>query len=273
MIHSLKVFTLLFVSLVFSFSVIATEKIKYAYIEFPPISYTDQNGKPAGSLINIASRIFEKANLPWSAHEYPTARMIKYLAEGEVDVWIGLTTIPELQDTTLVGNSIPMILKLNAYSVGQEYQVKSPQDLLGKSLIIIRGYSYGGWINFIKDKNNNIDYIEVDSHETALNALGKNRAEIMLAYQSPMNEALENVQIENLQFTNILSLDCKILVSKKAKNAAKLLQALDAAFVSLHEDGEVEPKTKIVEPLVPDIIVELLGSHPDSIQQIQKNPH
>lgn len=264
LIDSFKVLILLFASFVFSFSIIAAERIKYAYIEFPPITYTDQNGKPAGSLINIASRIFEKANLPWTAHAFPTSRMVKYLVEGEIDVWIGVTTLPELQDTTLVGNSTPMVLKFNAYSVDQQYRVKSPQDLVGKSVIIIRGYSYGGWINFIKDKNNNISYIEVNSHETALNALERKRAKIMLAYQSPMDAALENMPIENLQFTNILNLDCRIIVSKKAKNAEKLLQDLEAAFVSLNLDEQIEPKPKMLKLLLPDIFVDPKGAYPDS---------
>lgn len=256
MINGVKVLTLLLASLFFSFPMIAAVSVKYAYIEFPPISYTDQNGNPAGSLINIASRIFEKANLQWSAQAYPTSRMVKYLAEGKLDVWIGLTSIPELQSTTLVGNSTPIILKLNAYSVDQQHQVKTPQDLVGKSVIIIRGYSYGGWINFIKNRNNNISYIEVNSHETALNALGKKRAEIMLAYQSPMNAVLENIQIKNLHFSNILSLDCRIIVSKKSQNAAKLLQDLEAAFISLHMDGQIEPRTKMDERPLPEIFVD-----------------
>ncbi len=225
-------FTLGVVPMVYS-----NQPLKFAFIEFPPATFTNESGKPDGFITDIAVKVSSKAGYDLHIESYPTKRMVSMLVKGDIHFWIGLTTLPRLQGTTLVGNSIVTTIDLCAYTIGKRSPVLSENDLIGKSVIILRGYSYGGWINFIKNAVNNVDYHETNEHRSALIMLKLNRADYLLDYKNPSEKVLEKYKISNLNFNIISSLECRFVVSKKAPNPDKLLQQLENAYKLLLKEG------------------------------------
>ncbi len=72
----------------------ASQSPRWAYIEFPPVFFTDDAGNPTGGLIDIGAKVLDKAGFKWRAESYPTKRMIDCIVRGEC----GLETLREMAD-------------------------------------------------------------------------------------------------------------------------------------------------------------------------------
>lgn len=209
--------------------------IKVGYIEFPPVFSTDQQGNAVGSLISLTQKVLEHAGYKPKFQSLPTKRLSRHLVDGKVDLWVGLSTIPLFSGNTLIGQSEVMKITLQAYSLGKKESILSEQDLRHKSIIILRGYSYGGWINFIKDPKNKVHFLEVDSHKKALELLSHRRADFLLDYKGPISRALKTMKTEGLRSQEISSFPARFVISKAIKNAPLILQDIERAYRNLKE--------------------------------------
>jgi len=232
------IFTLasdIFVAVAFS------QTLKIGYVEFPPMTYTDQNGQPAGYIMDIAVKSLEKAGFDWTAVTLPAKRMAKSLATGKIQVWIGLATMPQFKGTTHVGKTVVEQLILRAYTIGDNPPIRKQRDLPGKTLLILRGYSYGGWITFIKNPANRIQYLEFDSHEAAfqrLEKLSKRIPEIyLLDYKHPSETVLRKRALPDIRFSQISTLDMYFVVTRKMDGAKAVLDRIETAFQQLSASG------------------------------------
>lgn len=205
------------------------------FVEFPPASYVDADGKPAGELLDLGQRALEEAGYSWEAKHYPANRLASYMGTGEVDLFLGISTVPGFEGNTIAGEKTIAHIELRAYAKGDAPVIERWEDLRGKTVIILRGYSYGGWIGEILDPANGINALEVDEHEQALKVLNLGRGDILLDYKSPVDTALRQVEVPDLQSTLISLLNCKFVVSRKTPQAQKVLTDLEAAFERLEE--------------------------------------
>jgi len=217
------------------------QEIAVGYIEFPPVFSTNEMGKPEGLLIDLAKMVIPKAGYRWTAHSRPTKRMANNIVNGDLDLWIGLSTLPEFENTTYIGKPVVSTIELNAYWLGDKPAILSKEDLSGKQVITLHGFSYGGWINYIQNPLNNVTECRAFTHEQAVNMLKHGRCDYLLNYSGPMRDMLKQVPIKALQKNRISALEARFVVSKKTKNAQQLLQALVTAYNGLVEDGMWPP--------------------------------
>lgn len=216
-----------------------SQTLKLGYIEFPPVFSTNQEGRPQGILIDLASQVIPKAGYKWEAYSYPVKRMANYMAKGKLDLWIGLKTIPIFNDTTIKGSTKVLTITLKAYKTKNLPDITKKEDLLGKSIIILRGFSYGGWINYITDPANNIDYIETHDHKAAFRMLKAGRADYLLNYKYPAIKALKIVDIPDLKDNTISSFGAYFVLSKKTPNASMIIKKLELAYEDLKKSGNL----------------------------------
>lgn len=221
------------------FSETPTKKLLLGYIEFPPYTYTNPSGKPAGVLIDLAAKVFPEAGYEWTALSYPVKRMAEYLGSGDIDIWMGLKTLPSFIDKTYIGNKIVAELQLNAYTIGDKSSIVKKEDLVGKSVIILRGYSYGGWVKFITDKKNNVFYINANKHVSALKMLKAKRADYLLDYKEPVELAMDNIEISNLQHNKVSSLPCYFIVTRQLPDGAEIIKKLETVFLEMKKNGQL----------------------------------
>lgn len=203
--------------------------------------YTDKDGQPAGFILDMATKSIEKAGFGWSAVSLPTKRLAKSVATGEVQLWVGLPTLPHFEGNTYVGQAVVEKLILRAYTIGNNPPILEAQDLHGKTILILRGYSYGGWIKYIKDPDNNIEHLEIDSHENAFKRLEKLSTRIpntyLLDYKNPSVSVLSKLDIPDIQYNQISSLDMHFVVTKNMDNAETVLERIETAFLELSAAG------------------------------------
>lgn len=219
-----------------------SQTLRIGYVEFPPMTYTDQNGEPAGLLMESAIKTIEKAGFDWEAVSLPANRIGSLMATGQIHVWLGLDTLPQFKGNTHVGAAVVEKLTLRAYTIGQKPPIHSLQDLNGKTLLILRGYSYGGWTSYIKNPANDIRYLEFNTHEKAFERLKILSERIndlyLLNYKHPSDIVLQKLVLPNIQFNQISSFDMHFVVTKKMVEAEAILERIETAFQQLSASGE-----------------------------------
>ena len=212
-------------------------KLKLGYIEFPPFTYTDDKGMPSGILIDLAKKVYPAAGYDFVAHSYPVRRLASYIGTGDLDIWMGLKTLPEFEGKSYVGKTVIAELVLRAYTRGKKAPIYIQNDLVGKSIIVMRGYSYGGWITYIEDPKNKINHIKANKHDAAFNMLLAGRADYLLDYREPSDMALKKISIPDLTYNQISALPCYFVVSKKLPDGQETVNRLDRAYEKLKKRG------------------------------------
>lgn len=221
-----------------------SQTIRMGYIEFTPVFYTDADGVAQGLLVDLARLVVPAAGYQLQLESLPVKRMTNSLIKGDIDLWAGLKTLEGFDGNTLTGDSILLQICLNAYALGEDPAISTKEDLNRKMIIGLRGFSYGGWVTYMKDPANEIDFIEVDSHESALKVLERNNKAgnkcYLLDYEQPVNKALRTYSVNNLRKNPINCLDAYFVVSKKTPNAKTVLERLESTYSELKKSGKVK---------------------------------
>lgn len=160
-----------------------------AFLNFPPMAYFDENGEPAGSVIELTNSVAAASGLEINWVSYPIKRIYKGLITGKIDFWPGSQAVPALRESTLETPSIGMDITLCAFSVGQTPPLGSLQELAGKNLVLIRGYTYRTQLDDIFKHNLRRPIVAPD-HIAAMQLLQKGRADYLISYADPISKTL-----------------------------------------------------------------------------------
>jgi polar amino acid transport system substrate-binding protein len=221
-----------------------TQTIRMGYIEFSPVFYTDDNGVAQGLLVDLARQVVPAAGYRLKLESLPVKRMAKSLVKGDIDLWAGLKTLEGFEGTTFAGDSNLLQICLNVYALGEKPAISKKEDLNRKMIIGLRGFSYGGWVTYLKDPANEIDFIEVDSHQSALKVLERNNKTgtkcYLLDYEQPVDKALRTCPVANLMKNPLSCLDAYFVVSKKTPHARTVLKRLESTYKAMKKEGKVE---------------------------------
>lgn len=237
-----------FALLIFSSIALADDRpsLTFGYIEFPPYYYTDEKGGAQGHLIALANDIAKEAGYDIEYIPLPTKRALLSVANGEIDLWFGLSTIDVYKDHVLISEHPIDRLELRVYSTKDMEGFHNKYDLIGKSVVILRGYSYGGLLDFIEDPANKIYTIRVTSHDQALSVLATRNIDYMIDYARIVESAREKYPVPTLKSRVLSTLDVHINLSNKMDNAKKVLERLGEAYKKIPHD-ELRPKFTMSE--------------------------
>ncbi|MBC7950902.1 MAG: transporter substrate-binding domain-containing protein [Rhodospirillaceae bacterium] len=207
----------------------AAEPVKVGCVDFPPLSYTDENGKAAGKAMDLIAAILDRAGLPWEAKCYPGARLVTSLRDGTAQIAM-LIRHPDLADAALYGQLPMAYLDLEGFRLASRPPLGSMENIRGKSIILLRGYGYGGWIDFFKDPANHIRISYADTHQAAFKMLGNGHGEYLVDYREPALLAQDDTPTLHLRSETLARLETYFLVSKKTPDAGTLLRRIEDGF-------------------------------------------
>lgn len=229
---------LLLLHLLISSYILANEdllEIKMGYIDFYPNFYKDSNSKPTGLYIDIMNEVSKQTNIKINYIHYPPSRMANELISGNIDLWVGLSTLEGFKDNTYVSSTYISKINLKLYWINEDLNFSKEnflEELKHKKLLMHRGYSYGGLYNTLtKDKNYKITFS--DSHIASIGILEKNRVDVLMNYTGPMQTALKQQKIQNLKEVSIDSYPAFLVMSKKTKNAQQILEKFEKALIKI----------------------------------------
>jgi len=208
------------------------------YIDFQPL-YGTVNNKPQGMLIDITRKVFKDLELSYKERAMPTKRLFSSLKKGRIQIWCGIK-INDLESKVWSGSEVLHHLTLNLYSLSKQINIVNKTDLIGKKIILLLGYNYGGWGTYIRNKTNAVNFIDVKSHDDALRLLKTGRYQYLLNYRAPMNIALNKLPTPKLQHQTLSELPIVFNVTKNMKDSEELLTRLDSSLSKLVKSGQID---------------------------------
>ena len=217
----------------------ARQRIHVGYYEFPPYSYTDAQGQPSGSGLGLTARLLDEAGYQADFRAYPGARLYSGLLDGSIQIWAGASGKPELAEHTLEGTHLLGEITLNLYFRLDTPAPIIPDDLHDRGVILITGYSYWQDVNqWLEDPARNIIHHRTRSHTSALEMLQRRRADYLLDYRAPVEQAKRTLGMGELPFVEVQRLPLRLIYSRRAPNAERLRDDLDRVYQQLLDAGE-----------------------------------
>ncbi|RYJ63973.1 substrate-binding periplasmic protein [Pseudomonas songnenensis] len=213
--------------------------LNVGYYEFAPAIYTDAYGTARGELAELTRRVARQAGYGVRFRALPSARLYGALESGSIDLWPGAQGKPELAAHTLEGRHTLSQINLNLYHRAGTPAPRIPEDLAGKALILIGGYSYWPNINaLLEDPALDLRLLRTSNHLSALEMLRRKRGDYLLDYQIPVEQARQRLQMEELPYLRLTQVPIHFIVSRHARDAEAVVTALDQAYESLRAAGE-----------------------------------
>lgn len=193
----------------------------------------DGHGQADNPLFRVAAALFAQAGIPWHGKSYPAARMFKYLQDGTAQFSM-LVKAPGLQDCCLFSRKPIAAVDVRVYHLPGKPAMNKREDLLGKRIITVAGYSYGGLLAFIGDERNQIANHLAQTHQAAFRMLANNRADYVVDYSGPASELLEQEPIAGIQSELLSRQEVYMLLSRSYPDAAKVMGRLEAIAEKLN---------------------------------------
>ncbi|WP_178087302.1 ABC transporter substrate-binding protein [Pseudomonas sp. C27(2019)] len=209
--------------------------ITVGYYDFPPVSYTDKQGTPQGSFVQLCRTLLTSKGYRVIFKDLPSARLYANIISGDIDIWLGAPGKP-----ALAGHVLESSLYLGEASLALFYHPdapapKLPNDLKDKKIILINGYSY--WppaTQWLADNALNLQVTRTSQHSSAIAMLMRKRGDYLLDYLSPIQAAQQELGINGLRLPYILinSTPLAFVISRKSAQPEQLLKDLEQAYTS-----------------------------------------
>ncbi len=208
-------------------------EIKYGYPD-QSIFIATVNGKeqPTTPMLSVAKELFERANLLWKPTAYPAKRLFRNFKNGETNFSI-LVRASSLLESSIFSKKPVYSTNLNIYYIGDKPPISTKEDLVGASIVTIRGYSYGSLGKFIRNPKNSIINEVTNTHSSAFRMLELGRVDYLLDYASAAEDIISKNSISQLQSNTISKLNIFLVLSKSYPNADEVMTRLETIIESI----------------------------------------
>ncbi|WP_432735759.1 substrate-binding periplasmic protein [Maridesulfovibrio sp. FT414] len=140
-------------------SLATAERIEVGYVEFPPHFFTSQNGTANGTLIELATRIFNKAGIEFEYRRLPAKRILLNLEHGNHFASVGWFKNPEREKIALYSLPIYVNKPIGLLVLNRESYKFEPYKTLEAvmrsnrfKIGLISGHSGGPYVDPIMEK-------------------------------------------------------------------------------------------------------------------------
>jgi polar amino acid transport system substrate-binding protein len=213
--------------------------VTVGYYDFPPSIYATPDGRTQGPLFDLLTRMLQRGGYTAQFRAMPIARLYNELREGRVDLWAGAPGKQELKGHVLESDRPLAQVRLNLYYRPDTPAPKVPDDLAGKVMIMLSGYSY--WPHtrdLLLAPAHKIIQLRTHHRESALELLRRRRGDYLLDYELPIEQVLRSAGQPPLPHVTVESLPIRLIVSRKSDDAPLLLQKMDEVFDQMQAAGE-----------------------------------
>lgn len=218
------------------------QPLKIVFTEFPPYTYTNQNGDPKVYFVDLISKLLQQQDIPHSFSSHPTARIHFQLKSGEADIYLGPQGVPNLQQHIW---SVPLpdsfTIRLFLWRKPSTTHAKSITEIHNQSLAIINGFGYGGILQKLDSTKNKVHIIRSSGHGNALKMLISGRADYLLDYLQPVNTELSAHPNTELLKHPILDIEVAFMVSRNTDNSRELFELLGSAVTQHYRESPAPP--------------------------------
>lgn len=211
-------------------------EIIYGFPENPPRSFTNAQGQPDGYFVHLVRALFAKAGIPWRAVSLPPSRVCSSQST-RANFYILMAPQPVVKFCCLTSKVTVGKDEIRVFSIGNKPQIRTREQLVGKNIITLRGFSYAGLSSFITDPKNRITSSEAGTHEAAFEMLAAGRADYLLDFSELADMFLAKQPVANLRSDVLGSPNYHYMVlSTDYPDAEKTLARLEAIVKTMNLD-------------------------------------
>lgn len=214
-------------------------KLEFGYVNFPPFGYTDDDGRSKGYLVALTRRVFQAMDQPVRIVQHPASRLYRQMGSGRTAFTLGAAGLHRLTDTAVESQEPALTLTLVVYHRKGTESISNVQELKGKRVILIKGYSYGKLGRFFEKHADALQIIEARGHKSALRMLEFDRADYLLNYQIPAETTIAKNNLSGFKKDIIGTIDVHFYVSRALENAQSLADAWDDQLQALKRNDRL----------------------------------
>lgn len=211
----------------------STPAIEYVYPDQSVwTTKTNAEGVLDNPLLHLAEAMFNKLQIKWTAKPYPANRMFERLEEGCSNFSM-LVHAPRLKNSCIFSKAPVVTIELRIYRMAGSSPITKKEDLNGKKVITIRGYSYGAIGKYLKDTTNSIVTFEAPLHESAFEMLANGRADYLLDYAGPSEEILAVSPIPGVVKDVLETLGVFLVLSRSYPDSQRMMDSLEQVALTI----------------------------------------
>ena len=199
--------------------------LRVALFDFPPFYSPDKGGQPQGLLIDQIDQLLGDLGCSWQGRFYTAPQLLENIVDGDSDLAM-IIHHPLLIEKAHYSDHPISQMVLTSYRLPQTEPIQAFEQLKGKRVIAIRGYGYGGLFEQLIDPKMGAELHFASDHEAGLKMLERQRGDYLLGYRKPAQNAIEALQISDIEANPIRSWDIYLVLSPHYADP-NLLQRLD----------------------------------------------
>lgn len=223
----------------------STTPLRVGVLHIPPLAEVRSPTNTSGPLIHYMHRLLQSAGVAYRMEGFPARRLYRNLAAGESQFWVGIKNVPEYEGKVLYSKQPVYSLHLRLYRLPGTPEIRQLSVLQTQRLIVIRGYSYGGLLEPLKQRPMGLQWKDANTNYKALEMLQLRRGDYLLSYAEPIEQLLRQ-RPQRLEHEALQELPMYLVLSRTTPQAEELMSRLNQVATSMFLSGETQ---KIFAPL------------------------
>ena len=219
--------------------------LQWGFVYMPPLASLGEDGQAQGTLADIMAGTSLHSGIAYEPQEFPNARAIYSLNAHKVNFAIGVKSLVK-NPNMFVFSAFPVATMqlIIVWRQGTE-RVSSVDDLEGKRLVLLTGYTYAG----LRTKFEKIakSAIEVETHDRAIGALKLKRGNYALLYETASTYSIALGKQLDFETQVVSEVDLYFTLNKTVPDTEQLMQRLEAGFLSYQTLQKISTDETIIE--------------------------
>lgn len=164
--------------------------------------------------------------------EYPVRRIHLYFHTNRIDLWPSAAGINAISTVTEATEVLGVDIGLYAYSLKHTPPISSIDDLVNQQLILIRGYTYRGTMDFALS-NTQQPPLVAPNHHAALELLQQGRGDYLINFSQPLEQALGDQKADSLNHFQLDEWPVVLHISTQLPDSDDIVAAFNQAINDL----------------------------------------
>ncbi|MFQ3248376.1 hypothetical protein [Glaciecola sp.] len=207
--------------------------LQWGFVYMPPLAYQDEEGKTKGELAEMMTAVSKLSGIAHEPMQFPNARAIFNLNQKKINFAIGMKSLIDNKEGFITSTFPVSKVQLLIVHLEETEAVNSIEELKGKDLVLLSGYTYGGLRGKFEEIAANT--FNVDNHNRAIEGLKLKRGDYALLYKTSSEFSLGNNNPADFKSTIVGEVELFFMLNKNVEQSSLIMQKLESSFLCYKE--------------------------------------